>query len=226
MSSSFLDTSQPRPKSTRLFSLKRPFSKPKPEPYPLILSNQSHEPGPSSIPPSYEQIRMGLHLSRTPHIPAHLAHLYPPAPQPRLQRTVSSPVSSAKQRERMLRPTSAHLHPSPYSRAHSRSPTPSRSPSRSYTPLPPPPARSALKKTRENTTATSSSVTPDTASASTVASSIPPPTPTSSPARSRLFARILGKERDSAPALVAIIAEPESEPERKAVRFEVEDESC
>ena len=37
MSSSSLDTSRPRPKSTRLFSFKRPFSKPKTEPYPLIL---------------------------------------------------------------------------------------------------------------------------------------------------------------------------------------------
>jgi len=173
---------------------------------------------------------MGLHLSRTPHIPAHLAHLYPPTLQPRLQRSVSSPASSAPQRAHRVRPTSAHLHSSQRSQSQSYSPTPSRSPSRSYTPLPPPPARSALKKPHTKTTATSSSLTPDSASASTAASSGPPSTPSSRSARSGLLSRLLGKERGAPPALVSILAVHEPEPERKAVRFgglkEEEDESC
>src|SRR5258708_8293090 len=173
---------------------------------------------------------MGLPLSRTPHFPAHLAHLYPPPSQLRLQRSVSSPVSSTPHRVHKVPPSSAHLHP--YSRSRSRSPyhsnspstTPSRSPSRSYTRLPPPPARSALKKPRVNATATTSSgVTPDTASASTAPSSITPATPKNSFSRSNLLARFLSKERSTALPLVAVTAD--AEPERKAVRFGgVEDE--
>ena len=208
-----------------LSSLKRPFSKPKREPDPSILVTREPSPGTSrTTPPSYEQIAMGLHLSRTPHFPAHLAHLYPPHLQPRLQRSVSSPVSSAPHRAHKphkARSTSANPDPYSHSPYHSSSPftTPSRSPSRSYTRLPPPPARSALKKPRVKQTATTSSgVTPDTASASTAASSITPPTPTNSSTRSGLLARFLGKERDTMSPLVAIIAEA-AEPERKAVRF-------
>ncbi|KAI0299327.1 hypothetical protein BC826DRAFT_1173940 [Russula brevipes] len=218
-SSPFLDTPRPRPMPytpARLLStLKRPFSKSRPEPIP-ILPDRDREPGPGATPPSYEQIAMGLHLSRTPHFPAYLAHLHPPSQQPRLQRSVSSP-GSASQR---VRPASAH-HPRSHmqSRSHSSSPTPSQSPPRTHSRLPPPPARSALKKPRAKATGTSSSVTPDTASASTVASSVLPPTPTRSSARSGLLARLLGKERGAASPLVAIVAESEPEPERKAVRF-------
>lgn len=176
---------------------------------------------------------MGLHLSRTPHFPAHLAHLHPPTSQPRLQRSVSSPASFVPHRAHKVRSTSAHLYPSypshPPSRSHTPSTTPSRSPSRSYSRLPPPPARSALKKPHAKATGTSSSgMTPDTASASTAASSITPPTPTYGSERSGLLARFLGKERGTTPPLVAIIAEAEpSGSERKAVRFggvEEEDE--
>src|SRR6266566_187076 len=164
MSSSrpYLDLDPPRSRQIHympnrlLSSLKRPFSKPKLEPDSSILITR--EPGPSANPPSYEQIAMGLHLSRTPHFPAHLAHLYPPPPQLRLQHSVSSPASSAPHRAHKARSASAH--PDPYSRSpyHSNSPstTPSRSPSRSYTRLPPPPARSALKKPRAKPTTTTS----------------------------------------------------------------------
>ncbi|KAN0121021.1 hypothetical protein V8E52_003609 [Russula decolorans] len=235
MSSSrpFLDPDPPRSRPIHhmpnrlLSSLKRPFSKPKPEPDSSILVTR--EPGPSATPPSYEQIAMGLHLSRTPHFPAHLAHLYPPPPQPRLQRSLSSPVSSTPHRPHKARSASAH--PDPYSPSpyHSNSPstTQSPSPSRSYTRLPPPPARSALKKPRVKATATTSSgMTPDTASASTAASSITPPTPTNGSTRSGLLTRFLSKDRGTALPLIAIIAEAEpAEPERKAVRFGgVEDE--
>ncbi|KAF8493200.1 hypothetical protein F5888DRAFT_1724985 [Russula emetica] len=238
MSSSrpFLDLDPPRSRPIHhmpnrlLSSLKRPFSRPKLEPDSSILvTPREPEPGPGATPPSYEQIAMGLHLSRTPHFPAHLAHLYPPLPQLRLQRSVSSPVSSAPHRAHKARTTSAHPTPlfrSPY---HSNTPstTPSRSPSRSYTRLPPPPARSALKKPRVKPTATTSSgMTPDTASSSTAASSITPPTPINGSTRSGPLARFLGKERGTALPLIAIIAEAEpAEPERKAVRFGgVEDE--
>ncbi|KAF8479562.1 hypothetical protein DFH94DRAFT_487643 [Russula ochroleuca] len=231
-SPSILDAPRPRPMHhmpTRLLSsLKRPFSRSKPETNTSVLPDRTREPGPGATPPSYEQIAMGLHLSRTPHFPAHLAHLYPPPPQQRLQRSVSSPASSTPHRAQKARPTSAHLYPysNPPSHSHSPSTTPSRSPSRSYTRLPPPPARSALKKPHGKATATSSSgVTPDTASASTAASSNTPPTPTNSSARSGLLARFLGKERGTTPPLISIIAEVE--PERKAVRFggvEEEDE--
>jgi len=143
-----------RPMPTRLLSsLKRPFSRPK----------NDHDRNPSippsrttrgpihrhrEAPPNYQQIAMGLHLSRTPHLPARglLPQLYPPATP--VRRSVSSPPSSSQPQ------------------SHSRSRTHARR-------LPPPPARSALKKP----TATSSSVTPDTASASTVASSVGPLTP-------------------------------------------------
>ena len=167
---------------------------------------------------------MGLHLSRTPHLPAHLAQLYPPAPA-RLQRSVSSPGSSTSPRPRPNSHSHSHSHcPRPSSRSHSHSPA--RSPSR----LAPPPARSALKKT----TTTSSSVTPDTASASTVASSVAPSTPTRS-SGTGLLARFLGKERGGGAAARALVVladvadEPGREPpERKAVRFgglKEEDES-
>ncbi|KAH9967483.1 hypothetical protein BC827DRAFT_596092 [Russula dissimulans] len=230
MSTPLFDTPRPMP-SRLLSSLKRPFSKAKPEPYSFV-SDRTREPGSRATPPTYEQITMGLHLSRTPHIPAHLVHLYPPITQPRLQRSVSSPASSAPHRAHKSRTASAHLHPSysqPQSRFQSRSPTPSRSPSRSHTRLPPPPARSALKRPRVTATGTSSSMTPDTASSSTVASSILLSTPTSRSTRSGILTRFLGKERGAASTQVAIIAEPEPEPERKAVRFhgvEEEDESC
>ncbi|KAI0272346.1 hypothetical protein BC834DRAFT_343571 [Gloeopeniophorella convolvens] len=68
-------------------SLKRPFSKPRLDPPPMP-SDRPRAPH-SAAPPTYEQIAMGLHLSRTPHLPSHLAHLYPPA----LQRSASSPAS-------------------------------------------------------------------------------------------------------------------------------------
>jgi len=156
---------------------------------------------------------MGLHLSRTPHIPAHRGA---PTTTPRLHRSVSSPVP--------------HPHPNPNSNhlcaaaapSSSRSHSPHRSPSR----LLPPPARSALKKPRggggNKAATTSSSVTPDTASASsTGASSVPPLTPTWS-SGGRLLARFLGKERGLAGggaqrALVVLADGPL--PERKAVRF-------
>ncbi|KAH9056748.1 hypothetical protein EDB87DRAFT_1635226 [Lactarius vividus] len=222
-SSPHLDDSS-RPIPTRLLSsLKRPFSRPKndhdrnPSSVRFLISLSTLSPnstqpertrGPihGDAPPNYQQIAMGLHLSRTPHFPAHLAHLYPPAPQPRLHRSPSTPSSSTPPRtpprtrasSLSLRPPSSHSH----SRSHPHSPP--RSPSR----LLPPPARSALKKPRAKTApTTSSSVTPDTASASTVASSVPPQTPTRSLARSG--------------GLLALR-------ERKAVRFgglEEEDES-
>jgi hypothetical protein len=170
---------------TRLLSsLKRPFSRPKNDHdrYPPVRSCLSTTPSPNSsqpertrapihgeAPPNYQQIAMGLHLSRTPHFPAHLAHLYPPAPLPRLHRSISSP------------PTSSSTPPPrpPASRTRSHSPKPSR--------LLPPPPRSALKKPR------TTSSTSDTASASsTVASSVLPQTPMRSFAR---LARFLGKER-------------------------------
>ncbi|KAI9510513.1 hypothetical protein F5148DRAFT_1178994 [Russula earlei] len=227
-STSFLDTPRPMPCiPTRLLSsLKRPFSKPKPEPYPLILPDRTREPGPGATPPTYKQIVMGLHLSRTPHFPAHLAHFH------RMQHALSSPTSSAPQRVHKARSASVHLQPSYFhsqSQSRSRSLTPSRSPSRSYTRLPPPPARSALKKTRVKANGTISSATPDTASASTVASSGPPSTPTSGSTRPGLLARFLGKDRGATPDSSVIITEPEAVPERKSVRFgkvEEEDESC
>src|SRR6266702_617691 len=245
------DSSRPMP--TRLLSsLKRPFSRLKhdhdrypsfPVRFPISLSTSlspnSSQPertrGPihGEAPPNCQQIAMGLHLSRTPHFPAHLAHLYPPAPLPRLHRSTSSPSSSTPPRTPRTRPNSDSLCP-PSSRSHSPSPTththsPPRSPSR----LLPPPARSALKKPRgkTTTTTTSSSLTPDTASASTVASSVPPQTPTRSFARSGgLLARFLGKERGHPARSMVVLADEPGRgrgPERKAVRFgglEEEDE--
>ncbi|KAH9004491.1 hypothetical protein EDB86DRAFT_1949025 [Lactarius hatsudake] len=238
------DSSRPMP--TRLFSsLKRPFSRPKNDhdrnpssvrfsiSLSTPLSPNSSQPertrGPihGEAPPNYQQIAMGLHLSRTPHFPAHIAHLYPPSPQPRLHRSPSSPSSSTPPRTPpRTRASSLSLcPPSSSSRSRAHHPhSPSRSPSR----LLPPPARSALKKPRAKAApTTSSSVTPDTASASTVASSVLPQTPTRSLAGpGGLLARFLGKERGHAARALVVLAD-ETVRERKAVRFgglEEEDE--
>ncbi|KAI9433591.1 hypothetical protein H4582DRAFT_1986892 [Lactarius indigo] len=226
-SPSHLDDSS-RPMPTRLLSsLKRPFSRPKND-HDRNPSSPERTRGPihSEAPPNYQQIAMGLHLSRTPHFPAHLAHLYPPAPQPRLHRSPSSPSSSSTSPRTppRTRASSLSLRLPSSSASHRHPHSPPRSPSR----LLPPPARSALKKPRAKATTTSSSVTPDTASASTVASSVPPQTPTRSLARSGgLLARFLGKERGQAARALVVLAD-ESVRERKAVRFgglEEEDES-
>ncbi|KAI0251798.1 hypothetical protein BJV78DRAFT_409510 [Lactifluus subvellereus] len=197
----------------------------------LPKPERSREPEAGAAPPSYEQIIMGLHLSRTPHIPAHLAHLYPPAPQSirhqqqQQQQQQSSPtstsISSSAPPSRRTHKARSHPHPLPSSSSTSSSRVRAR--------LPPPPARSAMKKPRVTSrSTTTSSMTPDTASASTVASSVHSSTPT----RPGLLARFLGaKERGAASSsLVVVIAEHESGPERKAVRFggveeEEEDES-
>ncbi|KAN0129891.1 hypothetical protein V8E53_012363 [Lactarius tabidus] len=226
MSSSLHIDDSSRPMPTRLLtSLKRPFSRPKND-HDRYPSSSERTRGPihREAPPNYQQIAMGLHLSRTPHLPAHLAPLYPPTTVPRLQRSVSSPSSPPRPR-----PPPSHSPSHSHSRAQSHSPPPpppgTRTRSRPSRLLPPP-TRSALKK--PTTTTTSSSVTPDTASASTVASSVPPLTPTrTSGGGGGLLARFLGKERGRA-GVVGTLVGPVREPERKAVRFgglEEEDES-
>ena len=147
---------------------------------------------------------MGLHLSRTPHLPAHLAPPYPPtSAAARLQRSASVPT-------RPRPPITQSQSQSHHSRSHSNTPP---SPPKRQSRLLPPPTRSALKK--PTTTTTSSSVTPDTASASTVASSGPPLTPTRG---AGLLARFLGKERGRAAAAGMTLVVPQRTTS-KAVRF-------
>jgi hypothetical protein len=189
---------------------------------------------------------MGLHLSRTPHIPAHLAHLYPPQSQPRLHRelsisptptsvtttSISSLPAPTTPHRTILKPRSRSLHVASSSSSSShpqRSHSSSHSHSRPRVRLPPPPARSAMKKPRKRPESVNSSVTPDTASGSTVSSSVAHP---STPTRhtSGLLTRFLrpNKERRvpsaASSSLVVIVAEPDGSepepgPERKAVRF-------
>ncbi|KAH9031346.1 hypothetical protein EDB85DRAFT_1959438 [Lactarius pseudohatsudake] len=221
----------PRPMPTRLLSsLKRPFSRPKND-HDRNPSSPERTRGPihGEAPPNYQQIAMGLHLSRTPHFPTHIAHLYPPSPQPRLHRSPSSPSSSSTPPRTPPRTRASSLSLCPPSSSSRRSRSHAHSPPRSPSRLLPPPARSALKKPRAKAApTTSSSVTPDTASASTVASSVLPQTPTRSLARSGgLLARFLGKERGHAARALVVLAD-ETVRERKAVRFgglEEEDES-
>jgi hypothetical protein len=178
---------------------------------------------------------MGLHLSRTPHIPAHLAHLYPPQSQPRLHRELSSSPTPTSITTTSISSVPAPCIPhrvtlKPRSQSlRNASSSQSSSHSRPRVRLPPPPARSAMKKPRKRPESVNSSVTPDTASGSTVSSSVAHP---STPTRhtSRLLTRFLrpNKERRvpsaASSSLVVIVAEPDGSepepgPERKAVRF-------
>ncbi|ETW79219.1 hypothetical protein HETIRDRAFT_324139 [Heterobasidion irregulare TC 32-1] len=154
--------------------------------------------------PTVEQIAMGLHLSRTPHLPPHLSHL---PHQHQHHRAPPSPSSSSFQHS--PRPSySSRRHSQPYFRSRadstaqpapfessstlhrfpSVSPSLSSSPSRHahspsrrrsrMNPLPPPPTRSALKKSTASTKSGSLTTLDTAVSASSAASSTAPPTPT------------------------------------------------
>ncbi|KAH9975725.1 hypothetical protein BGW80DRAFT_61159 [Lactifluus volemus] len=193
-------TSLPSMSTRLLTSLKLPFSKSKQDSSSSQLPEPSREP--AAVPPSYEEIIMGLHLSRTPHIPAHLAHLYPPQSQPRLHRELSSSPTPTSITTTSISSVPAPCIPhrvtlKPRSQSlRNVSSSQSSSHSRPRVRLPPPPARSAMKKPRKRPESVNSSVTPDTASGSTVSSSVAHP---STPTRhtSRLLTRFLrpNKER-------------------------------
>ncbi|KAF9530491.1 hypothetical protein CPB83DRAFT_892767 [Crepidotus variabilis] len=92
--------------------------------------HQFRDPDPSTSRPTVEQIAMGLHLSRTPHLRPTLA---------------SSPYAFPQ------RNAAASLGSRPYEHQHYRSQPQI---------LPPPPSRSSMKKPSTGTTATSSSSSP------------------------------------------------------------------
>ncbi|KAI0046970.1 hypothetical protein FA95DRAFT_1559520 [Auriscalpium vulgare] len=172
--------------------------------------HRTSDPDPAETRPSVAQIAMGLHLSRTPHLPPHLSHLSPAYPPP--------------PHEPHPRPRRASHH------HHTRSLAPVHVAPR----LPPPPTRSALKKPGS---ASASSRSPSTSpvtgtgsrpasaltltSVSSAPSSTAPSTPSSGSPRSR-FARFLGvgprgRHTRSLVAVEAVVVEPDA---RKAVRFE------
>ncbi|KZV72449.1 hypothetical protein PENSPDRAFT_649730 [Peniophora sp. CONT] len=175
---------------------------------------QLQDDGP--VRPTVEQIAMGLHLSRTPHLPPHLPSPTSPTP-PRLARIESSSSLPAENRLRLPR-------------RHSHRVTASVSaPLRTTPALPPPPSRSALKVSRPADTTTASSPKAslqtfnDSASGSTAPSSIAPPTPTSSSSRFARFSRFIahrgGARVVSTSQTTSEISVAMSEPVRKSVRF-------
>ncbi|KAI0060686.1 hypothetical protein BV25DRAFT_1839503 [Artomyces pyxidatus] len=86
-----------KPNSSKLLStLRRSLSSSSPKHRKTLSSpdttptrHRLSDPDPASIRPTVEQIAMGLHLSRTPHLPAHLSHLAP-SPVPSHTRRPSS----------------------------------------------------------------------------------------------------------------------------------------
>ncbi|VDC00899.1 unnamed protein product [Peniophora sp. CBMAI 1063] len=166
--------------------------------------------------PTVEQIAMGLHLSRTPHLPPHLSSPTSPT-SPRLARVESAsslPVESS------LRLPRRHSH---------RMTASVSTPIRAAPALPPPPSRSALKVSRPADTPAAYSPKAslqtfnDSASGSTAPSSIAPPTPTSSSSRFARFSRFIahrgGGRVVSTSQTTSEISVAMSEPVRKSVRF-------
>ncbi|KZT07225.1 uncharacterized protein LAESUDRAFT_736490 [Laetiporus sulphureus 93-53] len=102
--------------------------------------------------PTIQQIAMGLHTSRTPHLrQPHNSN--PPSPHPSAPHSAYPGENDSRRASRFLKPPSANSH--------------RRSASTSSTiPLPPPPARSALKKRGTPTTSPGASAVPLTPSVS------------------------------------------------------------
>ncbi|EJD55176.1 hypothetical protein AURDEDRAFT_109611 [Auricularia subglabra TFB-10046 SS5] len=125
----------------------------------------------SSIPPpTIPEIMMGLHLSRTPHLPQ--AHPKPaPGPPPVVRNEENSPAPPFL--FALLRARAEAAAPPPQHRVYRRSTIHTGSPSSSQSqsppgtarprvPLPPPPKRSSLKKTSTNSSDSSIPTTPGT----------------------------------------------------------------
>ncbi|THH18448.1 hypothetical protein EW146_g2538 [Bondarzewia mesenterica] len=195
--------------------------------------------------PTVEQIAMGLHLSRTPHLPAHLSHLPYYHQQQQPYECSHTPISSPSLSRDSPRPSSSRRHSHSYFRTRTdphtpsrsssylpRFPSPSLSPSPSRhtrprtaptTPHPPPPTRSALKKSPPSTKSGSLTTLDTALSASTATSSTAPPTPTSLASRFRLSrflpSRVGGGagSRSEASSRESVV---EVEPAKKAVRFQ------
>ncbi|KAI0315029.1 hypothetical protein OF83DRAFT_1174219 [Amylostereum chailletii] len=212
---SFRDTANT---PSRLFlNIRRSLTPSSSKPYRDIDGHDPHVPYTQSrflrdsetARPTVEEIAMGLHLSRTPHLPAHLAHLHvdPPAP------------SSSHHVSRMQR---RHSYSQPRSRSRYHV-TPRHPP-----PLPPPPSRSALKKASVSSPKSSVNTLDSAASGSTAPSSSTPPTPTGYAYATFFRLRQFGKSiagtkivgLSASPASGSEVSVATSEPLRKAVRFE------